>query len=184
MVLNVFKRVLIVAIFSFVYVSSAYAATKQKGVEEKVDSVVGSLLDRETLGQGGDIALVPFKAGAKAEANDELDRLSLMIIRGIKESLDAQKNAFHVVDPEKTQPRMALQGYIDEFSKTGKLRKMMFRPAESCIALEGEVWLISNGQRLLSFSEERRFNPKKEKTLSVAYDMGRSIGDYLGSHAK
>ena len=57
-------------------------------VEIPVGSVTGTVLDKDLLVQGGDIALVPFKAGPQAEATDELDRLSLMIIKGIKESLD------------------------------------------------------------------------------------------------
>src|SRR3569623_19727 len=79
----------------------------------------------EPHGLSGDLALTPFKAGAQAEANDEPAHISMMVIKGIKESIDEQKNSIHVVDAAEGHPVIAMQGYIDEFSKTGKLSRMM-----------------------------------------------------------
>ena len=156
---------------------------KSEVVEQK-SSVTGSVLDSQLLVQGGNIALVPFKAGPNAEATDELDRLSLMIIKGIQDSLEHQKTSLHVVDAADGQPKIALQGYIEEYSKTGNLSRMMMRPNKNSLSLVGEVWLISNGQRLLNFSTDKKFNPKKEKPMDVAYVLGKEIGDYIGSYAQ
>src|SRR4029079_12226566 len=77
-----------------------------------VSGVTGAVMDSEILAQGGDLALVPFKAGDQAEANDETDRISMMILKGIKDSLDQQNTSLHVIDASQTHPKVALQGYI------------------------------------------------------------------------
>lgn len=153
-------------------------------VETEQASVTGTVLDAQVLAQGGTIALVPFKAGPGAEATDELDRISMMMIKGIRETMALKGEALKVVEPAEESPRIAMQGYIEEYSKTGRLKRLMLRPNQSSLRVTGEVWLISNGQRLLSFSTDKRFYPKKEKVLNVAYALGREIGTYISSQVK
>ena len=170
----------------FLFSSCAHApATKSIVVENgSVGPITGSVLDSDILAQGGSLALVPFKAGAQAEATDELDHISLMILKGIKDSVDEHKGTLQVVDAADGHPKLALQGYIKEFSKSGKLSRMLLKPNQYSLELEGELWLISNGQRLVNFSTSKKFNPKKEKPIDVAYALGREIGDFISDHAK
>ena len=164
----------------FVFVASCAHAPVVKKVADLPVAVTGSVLNQPLLAQGGDLALVPFKAGPGAEANDELDRISLMVIKGIKDSIEHQNTSFRIVDATDSQPKIALQGYVQEFSKS---RRMMGSKEDS-LNLVGEVWLISTGERILNFSTQRKFNPKKEKPTDAAYELGHEIGDFIIFNAK
>ncbi len=153
-------------------------------VSQDLEAVKGIVLNSAILAQGGNLALVPFRAGSSAEANEETDHLSMMILKGIKEGIEAQKTSLQIVDASETQPKIALQGYIEEFAKTGKLSRMMMRPNRDSLSLVGEVWLVSNGERLVNFTANKKFNPKKQKPVDIAYDLGKEIGDFIGSHSK
>lgn len=134
---------------------------------------------------GGNLALMPFRAGPQAEANDELDRLSMAILRGIKDTLDEHHSVLHVITNESQgQPQMVLQGYIQEYSKVGRLSRLMMRPYRNRIIVVGEIWLAVGGQRLLNFSAQRDFNPKKDKPGDVAYAIGQAIGDFITKEPK
>jgi hypothetical protein len=191
---NKIGRMLIVVLGVFMLASCAHGSKETKTklarivesapVKNEGSSVVGAVLDADTLAQGGEIALVPFKAGTNAEATDELDRLSLIITKGITDSLNAQATSLKVVDAAEGKPRVALQGYIEEFSRSGKMSRVMMRPNEMSFSVVGEVWLISDGKRLLTFSTDKRFDPKKQKAVDAAYHLGKEIGDFIGAHAK
>lgn len=188
--MRLFKYILCCCCVVVMCSSCVFASKKKKPVKTVVlvdvqeVSVTGTVLAADVLAEGGAIALVPFKAGPGAEATDELDRISMMMIKGIRESIADKKSSLKVVEPTEESPRIAMQGYIEEYSKTGRLKRMMLRPNQSSLVVAGEVWLISNGQRLLSFSTDKRFHSKKEKAVNVAYALGREIGDYISSHVK
>jgi hypothetical protein len=178
-------------IFSLVFCVSC--GHKKAVIQDEVESlsaslsgaapeVTGSALEEKVL--SGKLALTPFRAGPKAFANEETDQISMMALRGIKESLDEQSTSITVVDTEGTKPDIALQGYIEEYSKSGRMSRMMLKANKNSMIIEGEVWLISTGQRLLVFTAKKKFNPKKEKPLNVAYQLGRGIGEFIGKHAK
>ena len=139
--------------------------------EAAVPVVTGNVSNSSVLIKGGDLSLLSFRAGPQAEDNEELDKISGVAINSIKKNLDAQNTALHVMtDESQEQPQMFLQGYVQEYSKRSRRHK---------IVLTGEIWLKSNGQRVLSFSAEQSFDSKKEKVLEVVYHMGQAIGDFI-----
>lgn len=157
----------------------------QKISVEPLTSATGTILNASILAKGGKLALMPFRAGPQAEANDELDRLSMAVLRGIKDSLDEQNTALHVItDESQGQPQMVLQGYVQEYSKTGHFSRIMRRSHRDRIVLEGEIWLEASGERLLNFSLQRAFDSKKNKPMDVAYAMGKSIGDFIAKQMR
>jgi hypothetical protein len=179
------KQTAVVFLIALTLTSCAHKrAVKALTASAPAPTVTGTVIDAPTLAKGGNLALVPFKAGSGTEANDEMDRLSMMISRGIKDVFDKNETPFHVVDAAAGHPQIALQGYIQEFSKTGKLSRMMMRPNRDSLVLSGEVWLISTGGRLLSFSTDKKFNPKKQRPMDVAYSLGQDIGNFIISQAK
>jgi hypothetical protein len=163
--------------------SCAHSSKVSKS-EEMLPVVTGAVVSSELLIKGGDLALVAFKAGPKAEANDELDRISLTILKGVKESLDNQKTSLRIIAPNEGQPAVVMEGYIQDFSKPGRISRVMLRPNHYCLSVEGELWLSTTGQRLLNFSAQKDFNPKKEKLVDVAFKMGKEIGNFVAEHTR
>lgn len=173
----------LVIVSALCVLASCAHAPVHKEVKAPEQSQVTGFADSKTLSKGGDLALVPFNAGEKAEANDETDRLAMMILKGIKDSLD-QNNLIHVVDASQTHPKFGLQGYIQEFSKPGKLSKITMRHGLDCLSLEGEMWEVSTGQRVAGFSVKQKFDPHHEKPIDVAYRLGQGIGRFIIEHTK
>lgn len=177
------QRVLLFYFSIFLLVSCAHTSVK-KTIGDHLASMNGSVLDEMLLSEGGDLALTPFKAGPMAEANDELDHLSMMILKGVKESLDEQKTSLHIIAESQGKPKIAFEGYIQELSRTNRFSRMMMRPNRSSLVLVGDLWLISTGKRLLTFSIERKFNSKKENFTNVAYEMGKDIGKFIAAKSQ
>ncbi len=165
---------------------SGCAHTPVKTVtDEPSPSVTGSVVEPVLLAHGGKLALVSLKAGPQAEANNELDGISTAVLTGIKDSLDGQKtSSLHVIRTQDGQPDVVLEGYVQEFSQTSRLSRMMMHPNRGHLVLTGEIWLRTTGQRLLTFSADKKFDPKKEKPMDVAYELGQNIGDFIGSHTR
>ncbi len=179
------QRFALICVGALVLSSCAHTPVKKTMMEDGPSPpVTGTVLDSVLLAQGGDLALAPFKAGSRAEADGELDRLSMMILKGIKDGIEEHDTSLHIIGNNEGQPKIVLEGYVQEYSKTSRLSRMMLRPNRDSLVLEGELWVNPTGERLLSFSTQRKFDPKKEKPKDVAYALGKDIGDFVGAHAK
>jgi len=164
--------------------SRSHVVIKDELVDSSSSGVTGTVLDGASLVQGGDLAIQPFKAGSQAEANDELDHLSLMILKGIKDFLDEHKTTLHVIGDNEGQPKIVLEGWVEEFSKTGRLSRMMLHPNQDSLTLKGELWLTSNGACILNFTVHKKFDPKKQEIQDVAYSLGLDIGGFIVKQTK
>ena len=161
----------------------AHKSVVQKSKKESLIQFSGNVLNQPLLSSGGKLGLTAFKAGPMAEANDELDRVSAMVIKGIKETLGSQQTSVEIIDSTQGQPDIALEGYVEELSKKGKLSRMMGNSQQKLV-LVGDIWLVSSGKRLLEFNVQKKFNSKKETFMDVSYQMGQEIGSFIASHAK
>ncbi len=178
------QKFLFFSVVVFLLSSCAHSPVAKKELQENVAAITGSVTDQALLTEGGDLALTPFKAGPRAEDNEELDHLSMMVLKGIKETLDRQNTSLHIIDSEEAKPQIVLEGYFEEYSKTGRAARMMMHKNKSSLVAEGNLWLVSTGKRLLTFSIKKKFNPKKEKPSNVAYAMGCEIGTFIASNSK
>ncbi|MBI3602226.1 MAG: hypothetical protein HY209_04965 [Candidatus Omnitrophica bacterium] len=167
-----------------VLILSGCAHTPVKTATSVPALVTGSVIEPALLAHGGRLALVSLKAGPQAEANDELEGLSTAVLTGIKDSLDAQKTSLHVMKAQEGQPQVVLEGYVQEFSQTGRLSRLMMHPNRDHLVLVGEIWLRRTGERLLTFSAGKKFDPQKEKPMKVAYELGQGIGNFIGAHTR
>ncbi|MEI7998750.1 MAG: hypothetical protein WCH62_04515 [Candidatus Omnitrophota bacterium] len=176
-------RFLVISFCVLIFSSCSHAPIK-KVVNDPLPFVTGTVLNSAVLTGGGDLTLSTFKAGPLAEENDELDNFSVMILKGVKDSLEGQKTLLHVVSGNDVHPKMVLEGYVQEYSKTGRLARMTMHPNRNLLVLTGELWLVSNGERILNFTTQKKFDPKKEKPTDVAYALGKDIGDFVATHSR
>ena len=136
--------------------------------------VSGTLLNEKALDIGGTLGLTAFNAGPGAAAGEELDRISLMLAKGIKENLSLQTTAIKISENDKEDPSLLLKGYIEEYGQ--KNHKINF-------AVDGEIWLQETGAKVLIFQTAYVVDLKKEDPQQVAFRMGQAIGDYIAAHA-
>lgn len=173
-----FKQFTIVLGLVLSLTSCAHQPVK-KNMDNSSARVTGIVLDQEALVQGGDLGLTPFKAGPAAEANDELDRISGMIVKGVKDCLEKRKSPLHIIDATQGQPKIVLEGYVKDLYKTTRMSRVLKGANLDSITLEGDLWLTSNGKQILSFYLQRKFNRFKEKLDDAAYAAGWDIGEFI-----
>ena len=156
-------------IISIIFLSGCFAHAPLKSNGIAMPEVSGSVADVSKVRSGGKLGFVPFKAGPQAEDNEELDKLSLMLIKGIREGLQAHKAAFTVTDKAE-EADFILEGYIEEFSRTK-------------FSVSGEIWGRDSGAKVLTFASSRTMKPKKSDSLDTAYRAGVAIGNFIAAQA-
>ncbi len=110
-----------------------------------------------------------------------MDRVSLMLIKGIQERLQQHSTGL-VVTIEEDQADLILQGYIEEFFQPGKFDRWVKRKKNSRLAVSGEIWQRESGTKVLTFASSNKIS-SKDQPLDVAYRMGEAIGDFLAGQA-
>ncbi len=144
-------------------------------------SITERVINPSLLSKGGTIGFNTFKPGAKAEANDQLDHISLMVIKGFKEAIEQSKAGFTVVNGDEV-PGFIVDGHIQEFSKNlSGMSRLMMQPAKWHLNLEGEIWLESSGEKVYVFNAEDDIGIK-EDPMDAAYKIGQRIGTDFINH--
>lgn len=161
------RRLFLVLSVSFLSGCFAHAPIKNEGLPGPV--VSGNLVDIPKLKAGGKVGFMPFKAGPRAEANDQLDRLSLMLIKGIGDALQEQKTNLTVTQQEE-EADFVVDGYIEEFSRAR-------------FSISGALWRRDVGERALTFASSRNIKAKKQDPMGTAYQMGMDIGRFIAANA-
>lgn len=138
------------------------------------------ILDQEKLAKGGKILVVPFTPGVDVTADEELDRVSLMIVQGIAGSLDGNPR-FSVLNAENADTAdFILEGRVIAMSKPGKLQKLVSR-GKKHIAVEGKMVDAKSGNMVLHFTDSKESQNKKEPILNLGSAIGQDIGKFLDS---
>ncbi len=146
--------------------------------------VTGSVVDSTVLAKGGLMAFAEFKPGPGAVADEQTDKISLMLIKGIRESLLTHASSLSLIDADQLdRADFLLEGHIEEFSRSGKLSRLVMRKNEAYLAVDGEIWRQDSGAKVLVFATSAIINVKKQKPAEVAYQMGLAIGDFISTHS-
>ncbi len=134
--------------------------------------------------KGGTLGLSAFKAGPGAEANDQLDKLSLMLIKGIRDVLTQRTTVWHIADAGQDNVDFVLDGYIEELSQSGKFSRLILRKNKTNLSVDGEIWSQATGGKVLVFASSEIINIKKQELMDQAYAMGQAIGEFIAAQAK
>ncbi|MBI3314746.1 MAG: hypothetical protein HYZ86_02215 [Candidatus Omnitrophica bacterium] len=159
---------------ALVFVFSGCFGQAQVKPSEKPLDVVVTLVDAAALKSGGKIAFTPLKAGARTSADEQSDRVSLMIIKGIANRLAQARTSLIIAAPE-DEPNLVFQGYIEELSQNGRLKRLVLRRGKGRLAISGEIWLSSTGAKVLTFAGDAHLGDFKD-----VFQAADALGDALG----
>ena len=136
--------------------------------------ISGSVLDSPALAKGGTLALGSFKPGTGAAADDETDRLSVQIVKGINDLLPGENTPFKMQNGNASDPDFILEGYIEDYETKGHSARL---------TVDGEIWSRDSGEKILLFKTSAVFNLKVQDPKQAAYQIGGAIARYIGSQA-
>ena len=144
------------------------------------DGVVGRVLDSASLRQGGKILIIPFTAGEGVAATDDLDKISLRLVRGLSVALEGQQK-FVVLSGDKAQDAdFVIKGRIVRVKeKKGMPQFLKARTAMRYLSVEGEVVARKGSQTLAYFSNEAKNRDQSEKLEIMAERLGTNIGEFI-----
>ncbi len=164
-------------LLAFAIVCSGCFWQAQVKPQEKPFNVVFNCADAGLLKAGGKIAFTPFKAGAQAAADDQLDRVSLIIIKGITDRLAQSKTSLAVVTPQE-EPDLVFGGYVDELAQNSRYQRLVLRRGKGRLVISGQIWLSSTGAKVANFAAYAHLDAYQDVT-GAAYELGLSLGNEI-----
>lgn len=135
----------------------------------------------EKFATGGKLLVVPFSAGAGVAANDDLERVSLMIVKGIADALQEQGSRFTLVSSEGApEADVVIKGRIVAMAtKTGITKPWGKKPRRVTLSIEGSVLGVEEEDILAKFSQSKEFQGPDVRFEALAYEIGVEIGKFL-----
>ena len=150
---------------------------------DAVPVVTGSVVDLPAFQKGGTLVLGSFKPGAGAVANDETDRLSAMMIKGIRDTLPGKNSRFTISTEGQENPDCYLDGYIENYGNDIRSTHLKLRKNQVLLSLDGEIWLRETGAKIFFFKTSSIIDLKTQDPKAAAYQTGIAIADFIGSQS-
>jgi len=138
------------------------------------------VLQSEQFAKGGNLLVVPFSAGAGVTANDDSDRLSLLIVKGIADVLGDSQH-FKLLSAEDAQMAdVVIKGRIIQAEQKNTFSKPWGKkPKYLELSVEGSVLGVENEDLIAKFGQVKEIQGKGVNLEKLAYDIGTEIGNFL-----
>lgn len=138
--------------------------------------------------EGAGLIVVPFTAGVGVEANKDLDRLSLMIVKGVIDTLNKDGVHFKILSSQEADKAdFIIQGHIIHRVNPQAHRGWMFRPRDAVLSVESKMTERKSGNLILIYSRERKVkfleNGTEDET-ALARHLGQDIAEYILEQVK
>ena len=135
--------------------------------------ITGSVVNSSAFGKGGRLVLGPFKPGPGASADDETAGLSLMITKGIQDTLPTDNTHFTIPADDSKDSDFYLDGYIEDYGSKGHFAHL---------SIDGEIGLRETGERIFTFQTTTIVDLKTQNPKTAAYRIGVAVAHFIGSH--
>lgn len=138
------------------------------------------IIDQERLKMGGHLLIIPFKAGEGVEANDELDKIALMMVKGIAEELTSSNAPFSIMNSGNfNDSDLVIKGHVVKIDQTKGLKKLIPGKMEIVLKVSGELIDRKTNERLLVFSQQRTQRDPRGDFKSLGNTIGHDIGRFI-----
>ena len=143
----------------------------------------GKILDKGRFQKGGKLLIVPFKAWAGVEANDELDKIALLMVQGVSEVLMTEEAPFEILTAANADTaELVLKGYITKKWEEGGVKKtLLFQSKTKYLAVRGELIDKKTNKVIAHFSKEKVSDDKNLNYKTLAKELGEDVGRFLNS---
>jgi len=135
------------------------------------------IVDPKRLREGGSLYIVPFVPGQGVEANTEVNKIALMLVKGLTECLREGSIPYVILSPEDAKKAdMILSGHITRFEKTKGVKNWIPGQKSSFLEVSGKMRDEKTNGLILHF---RVPEVQKKQTVdfnSWGYELGRQIG--------
>ena len=160
--------------------------TKKNSLHESTKFVkTGIIVDAERIKKGGNLLIIPFKAGENVELNDQIDKAALRIVKGISESLiDGDSNFKILLAHNADEADIIIKGFITEFGTVPKWKKWGPFKKKISLRIEGKMIDLKSQNTVCVFQDSRTTSKKEDDHNSLGLTIGRNIGQFILSDDK
>lgn len=137
----------------------------------------GKIVDAQALDKGSTILVIPFTAGSQVEVNEELDRVSLSIVKGASSVLAEKYQVLSSVSANKAD--IIIRGRVTKIGRLSKFKKWILRKKKIDLGVEGKAYDAKTNQVLAIFSDERQIEKNESSLKELGIIIGQDIGRFL-----
>ncbi|MCK4882681.1 MAG: hypothetical protein KAS92_06635 [Candidatus Omnitrophica bacterium] len=139
----------------------------------------GRIVDASRLRQGKNVAVIPFKAGVGVEANEELERITLMIVKGIADTFaDDQRGLFTIVTAENLEAAdFAIQGHVTGLKGPSKVKRWVLLKGHKMLGVDGKMIDAKTGETVAVFTDQ--VTSQAENYKDLGHQIGKNIGLFV-----
>jgi len=133
--------------------------------------------------EGGGLLMIPFKAGPGVEASNELDRIALMMVKGLSEVIQEDKTPFVLADPKNPQTiKLILEGRVIRLDEPSRMKRWIPGKDMTTMAVEGYIVENETEKIVARFLYTEEFGPDVKDYSEIGYAIGKKLGvDILGN---
>ena len=140
----------------------------------------GKILDGAALRKGARVLIVPFKAGAGVPANENSDRIALMIVKGIADAFTESGSTLQVLGAENAhEADFVMTGHITEIAMPSKFDRWLFKTPRNAVGVEGRLTGAASKEIVLVFTDRIQEHSRKKNHDQLGYDVGKDIGRFI-----
>jgi len=144
---------------------------------EASQAVQGRILDKDRFLIGGNLLLVPFSAGPGVAETDKTERMALMMVKGLTETVRSSALRWHVLNASDAgDADIILHGYITAVRSPSKWN--LLGGDRIYLAVEGKVTDARTGDFLAEFRHSVEGRPD-EGFLSLAERIGKDLAAFI-----
>ena len=126
------------------------------------------------------MAILPFTAGSNIEANDGLDKIALMIVKGSADTIEGRSSPLKVVTAENAnRVDLIIEGHITDMSAPSKLGRWVLGKKNKALSVSGKVIERKTGDTLAIFTHSKQTKNKKAQFEDLGYAMGEDIARFV-----
>ena len=154
----------------------------QQAAPEARPSVIlqGEVTRAERLAQGGGLLAVPFSAGVNVSADEELDRISLLIVKGFMEAFEEKTSLLRLLtDKDAGEADLILKGHVTRKTGSRRFRVWPFKAQTKVLGVEGEMVARETGERILTFRHEKKSRDAQSDFETLALELGKDIAKFV-----
>jgi len=157
-----------------------FSAKKPASLDSTQGMQSRKIVDSARLKQGGKLFIFPFKAGEGIVANDELDKISLRIVKGIADILLTSETNFVILDGARAkQADIIIKGYITKKSESAKYKRYILQTPRYELTVEGKMVDAKSNIPLAVFTENNALRSAMEGFHTLAKTIGEDIGEFI-----
>ena len=138
------------------------------------------IVNRPRLYKGGALLIVPFSPGVDVAATDDVERISLRIVKGAAELLQEKAPRLEVLLAQNAErAELVLRGRVTKLEDPVGLRNKWFSHRQKSLEVKGEMLDSRTNETVLTFSVQLAATAQSESFDDLGQRIGRQIAERI-----